>query len=229
MTVNKKWLMVLTLAGILGACAPIYIPPAAHIPQLEHKGEMQFGLFYGMNGLDMQGSYAAGDHQAFMATISMGSNSDSAGTNKTAHFYGEGAYGVFSANGVGRFSAFAGMGAGTGQGQSTWSYNSTSYTEQAAGTYLRPFLQGNIGLNTGFFDLGLATRLAWVWMTYTSGNQNIPPNANALMLEPVLYMGLGGNKFKVFGQGGFSAPLNKNMNFGYNPIIISLGINFHIH
>ena len=229
MKVNKKWLTVLTLLVILGACAPIYIPPAAHVAQLEHKGEMQYGLFFGMNGLDLQGSYAATDHQAFMATISVGSNSDSAGTSKTAHFYGEGAYGVFSANGVGRFSAFAGMGAGTGQGKSTWSFGGTGFTEHATGTYLRPFVQGNVGLNTGIFDLGLSARAAWVWMTYTSGNQNIPPNASMLMLEPVLYTGIGTNSFKVFGQFGISYPTNSTLNFGYNPFIVSLGINFHIH
>ncbi len=229
MKIRKKSFFLGVLLVVLGSCAPIYFPPAAHVPQLTVAGESQAGIMFGFNGLDLQGAYALTDHQAMMGTVSLGLGNNSS-SDKTNHAYGEVAYGLYTAPGIGRFGVYGGLGAGYGQGESTWYFNGNPITSWAKGTYIRPFIQGNAGLSTGVFDLGLNLRMPWVLITYSeSKNNSVPSNANALMMEPVLYTGVGWGPVKVYLQGGLAFPLQNQINFEYQPFIFSLGLNMHFY
>lgn len=215
------------LSFLFGSCAPVYLPPAAHIPQFSKKGETQIAVHAGTNGADLQAAHSLGNSFALMGTFS--TNLGTGETNQ--HIYGEIAGGFFKpTESIVRLSAYGGFGMGTATGESSWTFNGSVITDQASASLYRAFIQGNTGVSSGIVDFGLATRLVFIGVSYSEKNFNpVPPETvTGFLVEPVLSLGLGSPVIKAVGQFGLSLPIEEQIDFEYNPILISLGLQFSL-
>lgn len=218
--------LLLLLFSLTYACAPIYIPSAPHVPQLEQQGDWQASAFLGTNGIDLQGSYALSDNKALMGTLS-GPIADK--TNQNRHFYLEGAYGIFNRSPSQlRMSAFGGLGWGIASGEANFTVSNNSYNHVSRGIYWKPFLQGNIGLHTDVLDIGLSTRSALVAFQFAEyDGQKVEEPLASIMVEPNIYMALGWKICKISLYGGLSLPLQGGIGFEYNPFMLGMGLQFN--
>lgn len=218
--------LILFLAIATYACAPIYIPSAPNVPQLEQKGDWQASAYMGTNGIDLQGSYAISDNKAVMGTLS---GPIAAQSNDSRHIYLEGAYGIFNRTPSRlRMSAFAGLGWGLASGEANYTVNGTPYNHASQGIYWKPFLQGNIGLHTDVLDIGLSTRSALVAFQFAEyDGQQVEEPLASLMIEPNIYMALGWKVCKISLYGGLSLPMQGGIAFEYNPFMLGMGLQFN--
>lgn len=227
--ISKIIALILVTYLLSSGCAPIYIPNAHNVPQVDQKGEIQAGAILGTNGIDLQGSYAPADHQAVMASISGNLSSDDINSQ---HLYAEGGYGIFNKNPNWlRASAFGGIGIGTAESRSTWHINGNDVTITASGTYLKPFLQGNIGLHSSVADIGISSRFAYLNFTSAETNGQISEETiDAFMIEPVVYLNAGWDFVKLSAYGGLSFPSNTgDINFSYIPFMFGAGLQFFLN
>ncbi len=219
--------LILLLGPLVLGCAPVYIPSAPNVPQLEAQGDWQASAYMGTNGIDLQGSYAVTSNTAVMGTLSGPIASEN---NDNRHLYLEGAYGVFNRSPSRlRMSAFGGLGWGVARGDASYTVNGTPYNRVSQGIYWKPFLQGNIGLHTDVLDFGLSTRTALVAFQYAElDGQTVDQPLASLMVEPNLYLAFGWRVVKVAFYGGLSWPLQDGLAFEYNPFMLGLGLQFNL-
>ena len=157
---NSKILFL--LGGILlalSSCAPVYIPTVHNVPVLKEKGASQIQAWVGSSGIDIQGAQMTGERSAAM------------GSNNNWHAYVEGGYGMIHTKTPGlTLSAFGGLALGAARGTGTFTVNGTAYERTGEGTVLKPFIQGNLGFQSDYFNIGISTRLAYLQFLSKGGS-----------------------------------------------------------
>lgn len=108
--------------------------------------------------------------------------------------------------------------AGQDLGKLQAEYDNDLWVSRSDVNLTRFFIQPTLGITSKVIDFGISTRLVGVNMVQESIN-----NAGFL-LEPAATLKLGWDHFKAVAQVGASAPLNKDVEFNYQPFLISLGI-----
>jgi len=219
---NSKFLSLITAILLTAsACAPVYIPTMHNVPVLKEKGEIQGQVWAGTSGFDLQVSYMNSDRTAIMGAASL-----SSGGSDNKHVYLEGGYGILNTSKSNlTLSAFGGLAAGAAQGMGSFSINGTPYTTTGSSFILKPFVQGNVGFQSKYFNIGLSSRLAWVQflLLTVNGEKQDPPSY--FFVEPVVYMSLGGERLKVNTNVGVSYPMN-SISIDYFPLMFGVGIQY---
>jgi hypothetical protein len=221
---NSKFLSLITAILLTAsACAPVYIPTMHNVPVLKEKGEIQGQVWAGTSGFDLQASYMNSDRTAIMGAASL-----SSGGSDNKHVYLEGGYGILNTSKSNlTLSAFGGLAAGAAQGKGIFTINGTPYTTTGSSFILKPFVQGNVGFQSKYFNIGLSSRFAWVqFLTLTvNGEKQDPPSY--FFVEPLAYMSLGKERLKVNANFGISFPANTNsISIDYFPIMFGFGIQY---
>ena len=219
---NSKFLSLITAILLTAsACAPVYIPTMHNVPVLKEKGEIQGQVWASTSGFDLQASYMNSDRTAIMGAVSI-----SSGGSDNKHVYLEGGYGILNTSKSNlTLSAFGGLAAGAAQGMGTFTINGTPYTTIGSSFILKPFVQGNVGFQSKYFNIGLSSRFAWVQFLALSVNGEKKDPPSYLFVEPVVYMSLGGERLKVNTNVGVSYPMS-SISIDYFPLMFGFGIQY---
>lgn len=236
-TTKYPYCLIMVLLLVTAGCAPVYTPSARHTHLLDEKGEASAAVYTGTNGVDIQGAYAFSDHWGMLGAASFGKQEDDDGNKNSLdsdyhkHAYGELGATYFTKIGkIGRFEGLAGF--GLGSGESVNNYKVLSSQElKATGSYNKAFLQGNIGLETGIVETGLALRLSQVSFSdfEVSGTSYDNGLSSGTFVEPAAFARLGWELVKLELQLGFNAPLQDDLRYDYDGISASLGLQFNFN
>jgi len=210
-----SFLLFVSLILLLNSCAPAYVPNVLNAPMLTNKKEVQVALHAGTSGFDPQVAYAITNHLGVMANASfMDQTSDSTDSYHKHGFieFGAGYYTNFARRF--KFETFAGAGFGKIEAE----YDNGQWTSFSQVDVKRYFIQPTLGITSKVIDFGISARVALVNMN--QGAESI----TGLMLEPAATLKLGWDHLKAVAQVGVSAPFNKDINFNYQPFLISLGL-----
>jgi len=221
---NSKFLSLITAILLTAsACAPVYIPTMHNVPVLKEKGEVQGQVWASTSGFDLQASYMNTDRTAVMGALSV-----SSGGSDNKHVYLEGGYGILNtSNAHLTLSAFGGLAAGAAAGKGSFTINGTPYTTTGSSFILKPFVQGNVGFQSRYFNIGLSSRLAWVQFLAleVNGEKQDPPSY--FFAEPLAYISLGGERLKVTANLGISFPVKtSSIGIDYFPGMFGVGVQY---
>jgi len=227
-----KSIFLLSLLLVNLACSPLYMPNRQNMPLLTKKNEFQGSVSYGVDGANVQGSYAFDEHFAGMINAEMGKNKatnfdgDPTGWNKQK----------FAEIGLGYFKPLGSNGAaeifaGYGTGKSSV----LEYSDYAAnpdfrrnGTFQRFFIQPNVGFHSKVFEAGFGLRTVFVHydriVSSTSSHQG---KSTFVLVEPAATLRLGWENVKLSWQMGLSLPAYNGSELDYNPLIGSFGVDFN--
>jgi hypothetical protein len=208
-------LLYVSVIMILDSCAPAYVPNVLNAPLLTNKGEVQAAIHMGTSGFDPQFAYAITNHIGVMANASfMDETSDSTDSYHKHGFIEFGA-GYFT-NFARRFK-FETFG-GAGFGKISALYDNDLWTTLSQVDVKRYFIQPTLGITSKVIDFGISARFALVNMKQET------KSTTGLMFEPAATLKLGWDHIKVVAQVGVSAPMTKDVEFDYQPFLISLGL-----
>jgi len=212
---------VLTFQG----CAPVYVPNAYHVHQLDDSGDFSGGIYTGTNGLDVQAAYALNNSVFVLGAGSFGNSDYSSEDSYQSHRYAEGGVGYFKPfNKFGRFELLGGLGFGSSEASSKYFFFEPNEVT-AKGNYSRVFIQANNGMERKHFDIGMALRLAHVSFGEFETTSSVYEGSNSsVFFEPMLYVNVGWEKVKFVTQVGISDPLIDDLSFGYEPLFFSIGL-----
>jgi hypothetical protein len=209
------FLLFVSFILILGSCAPAYVPNVLNAPMLTNKNEVQVALHAGTSGFDPQVAYAITNHIGVMANASfMDQTSDTTDSYHKHGFieFGAGYYTNFAKRF--KFETFAGAGFGKIEAE----YDNGSWTSFSQADIKRYFVQPTLGITSKVIDFGISARIALVNLKQQTNT------ISGLMFEPAATLKLGWDHLKAVAQVGISAPFNKDINFNYQPFLISLGL-----
>lgn len=221
----RSIIAIIPLIFLLQACAPAYVPNVVSSPALREKGDLTLSAHYGNAGVDMQGAYGLSDHWGILINGSYNQRTtDSVDLHK--HGFVEAGLGYFATEGEHMYwSMFGGFGGGNYQSyfqnDLTTIYNFVNVN--------RFFVQPSAGFYSRYFEGDLAFRLAFLGINgYRDNYDNSPEKFKGFypMLEPAVSLKFGPEHFKFFFQGGLSINLQKDHYLNYEPLILSLGIQF---
>ncbi len=225
-------LAVLIIVWFVSGCAPIYLSSTHNTPMLDNQGDLKISGKVGFNGGEVQAAYAVRDNtHLFGSFISSIDNSDAdEEVDSSQHTYFE--------LGGGRswrpenwlvIEASGGMGLGSGRGRTIFLVD-TSLERHAEGSYIKPFMQSNLAIQTRVMDLGFVNRLALInfdEITETGRNPEINTDpSGSIFYEPGVFAQLGWDRLKFNAHMGFSRPLGSQPEFDYNPFMLSFGVSF---
>jgi len=194
---------------------------------LTESGEAKAELNLSSSGLEVKAAYVLTDHYVVSGLISAGVG-EGEDDNLSTHRYGEGAVGYATrpARNV-IIESFAGVGIGTGKGVTRYRTGESTRTRTAEGTYLKPFIQNNIALQTTVFDIGLVNRLSIIQFGSIRSEDEINRSPTTpLFYEPTLFVQLGWDRIKLTSQMGFSGPIAGKPDFDWMFIHAGIGINY---
>lgn len=201
---------------VFSSCAPAYIPNVVNTPMLSNKGETQIAVYTSTSGFDPQAAYGVTDNLAVMVNGSFANRTDS---NYHKHSFVELGGGYYEKLGdLGRVEFFGGFGFGNIKAD----YENNLWSSFTAVDNTRLFLQPGIGITSEFIDLSFASRAVYVRLM--GGNKT----GDGFFIEPVLTGKLGYRYVKGVMQLGFSVPLGRELEFEYQPILFSLGLQVDI-
>lgn len=219
--------IILCLLLAASACTTIYVPTAKHTHFLEEKGELDIAIYSGTNGVDVQGAYAITNELGVVAAISVADREGSADPEHR-HFVVEAGADYFKKIGkFGRFEGLVGLGIGTAEAEDIYDFFGPLIVS-AKGTYSNIFLQTNLDLETKIADIGIALRMNQIMFSkFKTSNVIYNEMEAGTFFEPSVFVRLGWNRLKVEYQMGYSAPLQNNVGFLYEPFTFSLGIRYN--
>jgi hypothetical protein len=230
----KYYLIIIAL--FLTSCAPIYIPNNVNTPLLSKKHEATFNIGAGLNGADVQLSYAVSDDIGLLLNGSYLSDENKNHDGKNITYqeqqkYIEAAIGTFgSASENVVMEAYAGGGYGKSASIDSYLLNNSKkiYGE---GEFYKLFLQTDIGLKGKILEGGVALRCAYIRfdkLRYETDFQ-FDKSLEGFFFEPAVFMRFGGPIFKIQTQVGFSTKLNRKEFLIYEPLILSIGFIIRIN
>lgn len=217
----------------LSSCSSMYIPSMGNAPLLNTQGDIQAEVSVTTNAVQLGGAYAISDHLAGMANMNISygniSNSYDIYTTKNEdsttladltnwgkfnnrnYEVGVGYYNIFN-NDHFKMEAFGGLGYCHATDENT---HITNAMEKYNTNYTMLFGQVNTGLSTQVCDFGLAFRVAptfhsfkWETENYNTPNsyQSGTEHFTLFHVEPLLFLRLGWNHFKISAKAGISYP-----------------------
>lgn len=212
-------------------CAPIYHQSSPNTPMLSEQGDSKISLRAGLSGVELQGAYAPGD-QIYLFGGIMGSEEErDDGLETSSHRYGE-----FGAGAMWRpvknlvFEGSGGVGLGSGKGSAHISIGESTIDLHSEGTYLKPFIQGNIAFQTRAFDIGFVNRLSLIQFNEIREVGNNPAvisnPAGPIFWEPSIFLQFGWDRIKLNMNTGLTGPVIGSPDFDYNMMNISFGISY---
>ncbi len=229
---NLLLLFTVPIILLQSACAPVYVPNTRHTPLLDDKGEVHAAVHGGTNGADVQAAIAVSNSVGLVAAGSFGTNegSGSLDADYHKHSYGELGLAYFKPFGkIGRFEALGGAGLGTAEAVNQYDFFGPQEV-QATGNYRKYFVQGNLGVETGALEAGVALRLAQVVFTeFEASNVTHDQTESGTFFEPAAFARLGWKNIKLESQLGVSGLLQDEVAFDYETILFSLGIHFQFN
>ncbi|MFU8811972.1 MAG: hypothetical protein ACNA78_03335 [Balneolaceae bacterium] len=211
----------------MAGCATVYVPNSAHTNMMSEKGELHASVQLGTQGGDIMLGYALSDQFGLVGSYS-GSEEFQNGEQTGSHDYGEAALVFFpQIKGPVQAEFLGGIGFGNAMGESSI----LGVDRIVEGDYSRPFLQGNLSVNTtSFFRAGVATRFAHVNFTNLESTADLTGlDTSALFFEPTAFVQLGRGLFRVESQFGISEPMFKSIDdlaFEHEPVRFSIGARF---
>lgn len=222
----KNTLVLLLVVLLLISCSSfVYYPNSVNSPLLSEKNEMKFSAGIKGFGVDLRSAYAINDQigvQINANAINIENTETIFGVStdyRNGNYYGEAAIGYFNEI-IPRlvFEAYAGTGIGR-----SFSRN-LDFDELRTTMYSKLYLQQDIGYKSKIFHVGIAFREAFV-NAYQTKINNIDQNISAFdfFFEPVIFLALGGEKFKINAQAGVSYASRASI-INYPPFILSLGV-----
>lgn len=230
-----KLSILVATAGLLliqTACAPVYVPNTRQTPLLDKKGELHAAVHTGTNGAHLQAAYAVSDRFGLVGGFSKSKNETEEDLSPDYHKHTLGELGVAyfrSLGRIGRLEALGGLGFGTAEAVDQYDFFGPQEV-RAEGSYNNIFLQGNIGLETGVIETGVALRLNRVNFTqFETNSSTYNETEGAFFFEPALFGRLGWKNIKIEGQYGFSSPFDPEVAFDFQLWYFSLGIQFQIN
>ena len=235
---RKQLLLVIGLwcAFAFSSCSSMYIPSMVNTPLLSEQGEIQGELSLTTNAVQLGVDYAITDHLAAMAqtNISYGNftnaydiytskDEDSTlldltnwGKFNNRHYeLGVGYYNMFNKDHF-KMEALGGMGFCHADDENDYH---TNVLEKYDSKYTMIFGQLNTGFSSKFCDFGLAFRLApsfhkfkWETIDAADPSQNTNGTEHFAMfhIEPLLFLRLGYDHFKITAKAGCSFPVESN-------------------
>lgn len=216
------------LALILARCAPLYIPPAAHVPQLKHSGDLDGTVQAGVQGIGGNLVYAFTNRFCLLGSCSYLNHQDPAnGNTKRMQRYWDLGTGWFLPPSD-YFSLLVAVGIGNGQSYSH--YEDHYIIRNYKGDYARYFLQINTAYTWEEGSIGLATRYAHLNMRYEDLlSQRGSERRMESYLEAICYMVVGSPHIKFIGQIGASSYSGDENEIPHFPMIISVGLGFNLN
>lgn len=204
------------------SCA-LYLPQPASIPLMSTQNEAQFNggvTLYG--GLNASAAYSPGQHVAIQAYGSV---------HPSNIYYAQGALGYYTKTKSNiNFEIYGGYGGGKGSAFDFENYDSL------AGKYSLYYIQANIGqtdIGSLNFDYGLGIKTGIFNTTMENYSTLYPVNDlnNTLLIEPQIFMRMGGEKLKFGMQINATEIVNLENNNSikfYYPFNCALSINYRI-
>ncbi|MEA2077425.1 MAG: hypothetical protein U9O95_05345 [Candidatus Marinimicrobia bacterium] len=218
---KKTLLFIVVVFSFFSCTSFIYYPNGANAPLLQEKNEIQVSAKIKGLGGDIQGAWAFSDHLATQLNINF---LDVFGTemgvsHNSGQYYGDAAIGYYtSINPKIVLEAYLGTGHGT-----TF-FRNTDTNILRTTDYHKIYAQIDMGFRTKNFKIGLALREAFV-NAYRTKIDNVITGDQYIdaFFEPVIFIAIGGEKYKVNAQIGFSDSQFSSIN-NYAPFIFSLGL-----
>lgn len=218
----KNAIIVIVMVFLLFSCSSfVYYPNGANAPLLTHKDEVQVAAGIKGFGGDIRTAYALTDKIGVQmnANILNVDVTELGVSYLNGNYYGEAAIGFYKPiSSIFVFETYAGAGTGITSSKN----DDTGVTKTT--NYQKFYLQQDFGLRWKFIDFGFAVREAFVNASKTKidgVDQNI--TKMDLFIEPILFLALGVDKFKINAQAGFSDS-QFDWITSYAPFIFSLGI-----
>jgi len=220
---KKTVLLILVISLFFSCTSFVYYPNGANAPLLEKKNDLQLGL--GMKGAGgyARSAYAVTDHLGVQLNINyLNVNDPDAGTDRiNSNIYAETAVGYFKK--IQNNFVLEGY-VGYGLGGCSSIDPAEVISDMISSSHYKIYAQVDAGFTWKYFNFGLALREAYVnvYETRINGTISNTPKMD-FFFEPVLFVGLGFEKFKINAQAGFSdSQFDAIIN--YAPFIVSLGI-----
>lgn len=197
-------------------CVPSYVPNTVNAPLFSNKGEIQAAIYQGSAGIDPQVSYAISNHVGVLLNGSFANRTADSTDNFHKHKFVEIGGGYYNRiGGKGVFEVYGGFGVGNLEAL----YESGVFFDYAKVDMVRVFIQPTIGFTNDVFDGGFTPRV--VAVNLSQGNQN----ETGIFWEPVFTGKVGYRFMRFVFQAGLSLPINdQEFTFGYQPFIISIGV-----
>ena len=199
----------------------IYYPNVANTPLLQEKDELQINAKIKGLGGDIQGAWAFSDHFAAQLNINILDvfGTEMGTSHNSGQYYSETAIGYYT-NIAPQLVLEAYLGAGLG---ATFS-NNLDLNVLRVTNYHKIYTQVDIGFVSKNFKIGLALREALVnaYRTQYNGVATTDRYVDTFF-EPVIFMALGGEKYKINLQAGYSDSQFSSIN-NYAPFIVSIGL-----
>ena len=227
----KKTVLFLIAVVLLFSCSSfVYYPNGANAPLLSEKDEIKIAAGIKGFGGDIRSAYAITDKFALQMNVNLVNVETSEprpfsdeGNEKfqNGNCYAEiagGYYKSLTPNLI--FEAYLGAGRGLSFSESLESGSTRT------SNYSKIYLQQDIGLKTKILNAGIALREAYVYVSKVAiddVDQNL--NGYDIFLEPILFLSLGFDKFKINAQAGYSEAQIGSMAY-YSPLIFSLGLEY---
>jgi hypothetical protein len=188
---------------------------------LTEKNEAQIALGIKGFGGDLRSAYALTDNIGLQlnANLLNITNTELGTEYRNGNFYLESAVGYYKEL-VPKLVFEAYLGAGLGRSMAhnlnTGSIRTTDYS--------KIYLQQDIGFRSKYFDIGIAVREAYV-NAYRTLRDGVDQDNESMdiFIEPILFLAVGFEKFKINAQAGISDSQFSWIN-SYAPFIFSLGI-----
>ncbi|GEM_PF-1124024 len=218
----KKALLLIFIVSLFFSCTSfIYYPNGINAPLLQEKDELQVNLAIKGLGGDIQGAYAFSNHFSTQLNINMLDvfGNEFGVAHNSGQYYGEAAIGYYASITPGFvFEAYLGTGHGT-----TF-FRNTNTDVLRTTDYHKIYAQLDAGFRTKNFKIGLAFREAFV-NAYKEKIDGVVTGDQYMdtFFEPVIFMALGGKKYKINAQLGFSEAQFDAI-IDYAPLIVSLGL-----
>lgn len=201
-------LFALAVSSLAAGCAPVYVAPAAHVPLFSGAGQVHLGGHWGTSGMDGQLAVAVDNELAIIAGGSF--DPDTKGSeDDESHTYGEIGLAWFAPKSAGRkMEILGGLGYGRSSGEAQYTLIGQEITNTARGSYMRPFVQLNLGLEGHHTEVALASRFAYVRYQYQEIDLMPASDVRGVLFAEPMVVGRVGGRVKLEFQLGVSLPLN---------------------
>ncbi len=231
---NMKQSLILLLtasvgiASFLTGCASSYTPNAVSVPLLNNKYEYQGSIRAGVNGIDLQNTFAVTDQIAVMVNGSYSNDHSSTEKDFHKHRFGELAIGYYkSIESEYFFECFAGFGSGkTDILDQDGISKSIIIDEHSA--YKRFFIQPNYGYRSGPYEWGLGIRAVYINFNKfkTTDDELEGTRKKSFFIEPAFIFKYDMKYAKLTGQTGLNIPVvrRERMIFSTDVILFNFGI-----